>query len=407
MIYNNHVRNMMGGTTKIKTVEGVPPLTLSKSKGKNLKDYKIYGNSYQRLPQEYQEVEYIESTGTQYIDTEVTGTTTSGLTTYLDAQGTSKALSSNVLFSANGGANAGQWFGFGNTWSSGTGAISDVSYDTRIQVNVTFGTKVEYTLNGVTYSRNGSIGSGTSKIFHGNAGGGNIFYCNAKLYSCKIWNNNILVRDLIPCYRKSDNVIGMYDLVNGVFYTNAGTGTFLKGENVVPTPEKPIEIESVGDPILPGEYQEVEYISNSIAANNIFAYTTSSNTTKLEIYAKIKQTVATTEQCLVSSSTVSLEFGISSTANRLIQWTTKDGSNAVVSTIPLLNKDTEVYGQWTTNSRTLTIDNGQTSTTSSSLNIKNLGIYLLSYSAGTTSTTNYPFKSNLYWLKIYIKWLKK
>lgn len=41
--------------------------------------------------------------------------------------------------------------------------------------------------------------------------------------------NNELICDLVPCYRKSDNVIGMYDLVRRTFLTNAGTGSFTKG----------------------------------------------------------------------------------------------------------------------------------------------------------------------------------
>lgn len=38
--------------------------------------------------------------------------------------------------------------------------------------------------------------------------------------------NGTVVRDMIPCYRKSDNKPGMYDLANNQFYTNAGTGDF-------------------------------------------------------------------------------------------------------------------------------------------------------------------------------------
>jgi len=37
---------------------------------------------------------------------------------------------------------------------------------------------------------------------------------------------------LIPCYRIADKVAGMYDLVNDVFYTNSGTGTFVVGGDV-------------------------------------------------------------------------------------------------------------------------------------------------------------------------------
>lgn len=50
-------------------------------------------------------------------------------------------------------------------------------------------------------------------------------------YSFKIWKGDTLLREFVPCYRKSDNVIGMYDIVEGTFYTNCGTGQFLAGPN--------------------------------------------------------------------------------------------------------------------------------------------------------------------------------
>ena len=37
----------------------------------------------------------------------------------------------------------------------------------------------------------------------------------------------------MPAKRKSDNVLGMYDIINGTFYTNAGSGTFTGGPAVV------------------------------------------------------------------------------------------------------------------------------------------------------------------------------
>ena len=52
------------------------------------------------------------------------------------------------------------------------------------------------------------------------------------IYSCKIYQNGILVRDMWPCYRKSDYKPGMFDFVNDVFYTNAGSGEFYKGPDV-------------------------------------------------------------------------------------------------------------------------------------------------------------------------------
>ena len=47
-----------------------------------------------------------------------------------------------------------------------------------------------------------------------------------KLYGCKIRDNNTLVRDFVPVIRVSDNKPWLYDLVNDVFYTNAGTWEF-------------------------------------------------------------------------------------------------------------------------------------------------------------------------------------
>lgn len=43
-----------------------------------------------------------------------------------------------------------------------------------------------------------------------------------EFYASKIWDlNGELVQDLIPCYRKSDNVGGMYDIVSNQFFVNA------------------------------------------------------------------------------------------------------------------------------------------------------------------------------------------
>lgn len=41
------------------------------------------------------------------------------------------------------------------------------------------------------------------------------------------------VANFVPCYRKSDNKPGMYDLVSDEFFTNAGTGEFLVGPDVI------------------------------------------------------------------------------------------------------------------------------------------------------------------------------
>lgn len=41
-----------------------------------------------------------------------------------------------------------------------------------------------------------------------------------------------LICDLVPCYRKSDAVIGMYDKVRKIFLTDAGNSVFEKGNDI-------------------------------------------------------------------------------------------------------------------------------------------------------------------------------
>ena len=46
-----------------------------------------------------------------------------------------------------------------------------------------------------------------------------------KWYEVQIYDNETLVRDLVPA-KNSSGTVGLYDNVGGVFYTNAGTGDF-------------------------------------------------------------------------------------------------------------------------------------------------------------------------------------
>ena len=69
------------------------------------------------------------------------------------------------------------------------------------------------------------------------------FHTKAKLYSCRIYSGTTLERDFVPAKRKSDNVLGLLDLANGKFYTNAGTGTFTAGPVVATTSGGELRIE--------------------------------------------------------------------------------------------------------------------------------------------------------------------
>lgn len=63
--------------------------------------------------------------------------------------------------------------------------------------------------------------SGTYSCYIGtvNTGGtpGTSYGCGLKIYSFAIYDNDVLVRAMLPCSRLSDNTDGMIDTVNGVF----------------------------------------------------------------------------------------------------------------------------------------------------------------------------------------------
>ena len=64
---------------------------------------------------------------------------------------------------------------------------------------------------------------------------GNTSRSNMRLYSYTLLVDGTTVRDFVPSKRISDGVIGLYDKENDVFYTNAGTGTFTAGAEIPQT----------------------------------------------------------------------------------------------------------------------------------------------------------------------------
>ena len=54
-------------------------------------------------------------------------------------------------------------------------------------------------------------------------------FAPCRIYEYWYYEGDTLIQHMIPVKRKSDNVLGMYDLVEDVFYTNIGTGTFIEG----------------------------------------------------------------------------------------------------------------------------------------------------------------------------------
>ena len=189
------------------------------------------------IPNEYTPVKYIESAGTQYIDTGYVA----GIGTQMEIAfkfnniGTEQL--NGVHWNSNGGfavgvvpnINSRKFIALLGHNSVGLGNL-DYSKHTAT-INIISSTEGKFSLDNETVSQTISYTpNGSNIILFGRKNGSNVDdLCKQKIFRCKIWNNQQLVRDFIPCYRKTDGVIGMYDTVTQEFYTNAGTGTFTKG----------------------------------------------------------------------------------------------------------------------------------------------------------------------------------
>ena len=120
-------------------------------------------------------------------------------------------------------------------------AITDIEnlYNSVVHAHATYETNVGKTftleVDGKTYTAtNDSTKPLTdAKFAIGTSGYDSARYAFiGKLYHASYIADDVLVCDLIPCYRKSDNEVGLYNKVNGMFYANAGTGTLTAGGNI-------------------------------------------------------------------------------------------------------------------------------------------------------------------------------
>lgn len=59
------------------------------------------------------------------------------------------------------------------------------------------------------------------------------FVQDLRCYGVRILHEGTLIRDFVPAQRLTDNVKGLFDRVNKVFYTNAGTGSFGGELNII------------------------------------------------------------------------------------------------------------------------------------------------------------------------------
>ena len=179
-------------------------------------------------------LEYIQCTGTQYIDT-----------------GFKPNQDTRVVFSFAPLADKEGWY-FGTRQSAfsadrfscliaiGTSTIRTDFAD--VNLNTTFEPSGDTVIdkNKNTTLINGQSFTSASKSFTsaynlyllcGNNGGAVFNNVSVRLYSCKIYDNGTLIRDYRPAKDES-GVVCLYDMVNKQYVYNAGTGTFTAGPEI-------------------------------------------------------------------------------------------------------------------------------------------------------------------------------
>lgn len=192
-----------------------------------------------RLPDGYTEVQYIQSSGTQYVDTGFVPDEKTRL--LMDAQLTATSGYPS-LFGARSQNTKMFWlyantatsiiFGFGSNKPSATCTMSD-----RLSVDAD---KNTLTVNGsvlVTATASTFTAAGNLYLCAANNAGKLQYAASMKLYACRIYDNGTLALNFIPC-KNAAGAVGLYDTVGAEFYPNAGTGSFTAGEAVT-WPDEP------------------------------------------------------------------------------------------------------------------------------------------------------------------------
>ena len=193
------------------------------------------------LPEGYTQLEYIESTGTQWIDTGVVPKSTTKVEFDVQYSANESANYHNG-WGSSGDQEAFLW-GYGKSgkfyasvssdWTSSH--LENYALDlNRHKYELQSGSQkfdgVEF---GTTTIGDTASSGQTMYLFAGHVEWSNQpdYYTKEKVFSCKIYDGNTLIRDFVPV-RNSSNQIGLYDVVSGQFYGNGGSGTFTAGPTV-------------------------------------------------------------------------------------------------------------------------------------------------------------------------------
>ena len=177
----------------------------------------------------YTELQYIQATGTQYINTGISHT--SGNIYQFNIDIDSITVANTYLMWSNTAAvrinYANNRYTFYAKYN-GTSYNSSLSRPTFAQLtgSYTLNASRQLIVNGTTWvtAYNGSGTADAIKLFDEDVHG--------KIRSFSITRNNSTIMNLVPMLRNSDNVAGMYDTISDTFFASAGSSDFIAGPAV-------------------------------------------------------------------------------------------------------------------------------------------------------------------------------
>lgn len=180
------------------------------------------------LPEGYLQLSYIQSSGTQYIDTGFKPN--QGTRVIMDVE--SSTDSTAAFFGTRDTETTNSYI----LWQlSGTSIRSDYGANQVQQDTSSSGVRVTIdknrnicTFGSVSIENEASTFSCANNLLLLTASTGGTVDTRklvARLYSCKVYDDDLLIRDFVPVKNETDQV-GLYDLVEEKFYANAGTGAF-------------------------------------------------------------------------------------------------------------------------------------------------------------------------------------
>lgn len=188
-----------------------------------------------RLPVDYIELQYIQSSGTQYINTKFKPNQNTRVQCVFELLESGRAygiFGSRTAFKNT----AFNFFAYANNkdmqdeygYDSNIPMVSSLAlYEIDKNKNFTTINNIEHTFPLTTFQSNYEM-----YIFAVNTSGSPNTTVNQlgslRIYSCKIYDNDNLIRDFVPC-KTLTGTVGLYDIVNQAFYTNVGTGSFIAG----------------------------------------------------------------------------------------------------------------------------------------------------------------------------------